>query len=253
MSVGYIIHMASMVRPRIAMIADRREASFGAWRDVALAAVWSHYVEAIDSAGGMPIVIPVIEAVEAEPALALDGIDGLLLTGGRDIDATSYGEEPHPSNEDGDPLRDRVELALASEALARDLPVLGVCRGMQLLNVALGGGISQHLADPERIHRADPGTFVDHPIETVPGTRLAGILGETPEAVRSHHHQGVEPLADELVVSARSPDGLVEAFEAPDRAFCVAVLWHPEENLAGGGADLYEALVEAAGAGRAEG
>ena len=249
MAVGYIIHMASMVRPRIAMIADRREASFGAWRDVALAAVWAHYVEAVDAAGGLPIVIPVVEAIEEEPALALEGIDGLLLTGGRDIDASSYGADAHPSNEDGDPLRDRVELALASEALARDLPVLGVCRGMQLLNLALGGGIDQHLEDSDGIHRADPGTFVDHSIEIAAGTRLATILGDEPAEVRSHHHQGVEPLADELVVSARSPDGLVEAFEAPDRAFCVAVLWHPEENLAGGGADLYAALVAAAGGG----
>lgn len=233
------------------MIADRREASFGAWRDVELAAVWSRYVEAVDRAGGLPIVIPVAGGVERDPGLALEGIAGLLLTGGRDIDASSYGQTAGPHNELGEPVRDRVELGIAAAALERDLPLLGVCRGMQILNLALGGGIDQHLDDPGEIHRGQPGSFVDHPVEVVAGTRLESILGERPAEVRSHHHQGVEPLADELVVSARSPDGLVEAAESPDRAFCVAVLWHPEENLTAGGAKLYEALVEAASAGEA--
>ncbi len=238
--------MGTPVRPRIAMIADRRRASFGPWKDVDLASVWAHYPEAVDGAGGLPVVIPVLEAVVTEPELALEGFDGLLLTGGRDIDPSSYGEESHPATEDGDPLRDRVELAICAAALAREMPLLGVCRGMQLLNVALGGGVDQHLDDPERIHRADPGSFVDHPVETVAGTRVAEILGEDPAPVRSHHHQGLDPVAGDLVVSARSPDGMVEAVEAPDRAFCIAVLWHPEENLAAGGAELYGALVEAA-------
>lgn len=243
MAVGYIIQMAQ--RPRIAMVADRRRASFGAWRDVELASVWNHYVEAIDGAGGAPVSIPVSPCYETDPELALDGAHGLLLTGGRDIDATSYGQDPDPRNEEGDPDRDRIELAIAAVALERDVPVLGVCRGMQLLNLVLGGGIDQHLADPDGVHRPAPGAFVDHPVETVPGTRLAEILGDRPAPVRSHHHQGVAPLADELIVSARSPDGLVEAAESRDRAFCVAVLWHPEENLAAGGSKLYEALVDA--------
>ncbi len=117
---------------------------------------------------------------------------------------------------------------------------------MQLLNVVLGGGVDQHLPDPDRLHLGEPGSFVDHPIAVEPGTRLAAILGESPAPVRSHHHQAVDPLAPELVVAARSPDGLIEAAEAPDRDFCLAVLWHPEENLAGGGLALYEALVAAA-------
>ena len=143
-------------------------------------------------------------------------------------------------------MRDRVELAVARAALERDLPVLGVCRGMQLLNLVLGGGIDQHLEDPDGLHRADPGSFVDHPVTAAPGSRLASVIGADPVDVRSHHHQGVEPVAPGLVASATSPDGLVEALEAPDRAFCLAVLWHPEENLAGGGHRLYEALVSAA-------
>lgn len=228
------------------MVADRREASFGAWRDVELAAVWSRYVGAIDGAGGLPIVVPVAAAFERDPSLALEGIDGLLLTGGRDVDASSYGRMADAHNEMGDPVRDRIELGLAEAALERDLPVLGICRGMQILNLALGGGIDQHIDDPGGTHRGEPGTFVDHPVEVVAGTRLESILGERPEEVRSHHHQGVDPLAGELVVSARSPDGLVEAAESPDQAFCLGVLWHPEENLAAGGSKLYEALVEAA-------
>ncbi|MDQ4071957.1 MAG: gamma-glutamyl-gamma-aminobutyrate hydrolase family protein, partial [Actinomycetota bacterium] len=173
-------------------------------------------------------------------------VDGLLLTGGRDIDARSYGARAHPANEPGDPLRDRVELAAAELALERELPILGVCRGLQLLNVLLGGGIEQHLADPERLHRGAPGTFVTHPVDPVPGSRLASLLGEGRAEVRSHHHQGVAPLANRLVAAAHSPDGLLEAAEGDADAFCVGVLWHPEEDLEGGGLRLYEGLVAAA-------
>lgn len=227
-------------------MADRRTASFGAWTDVDLAFVWTHYVEAVSEAGGAPVVFPVAGCYAETPELALDAVDGLLLTGGRDLDAASYGEQADPANEPGDPLRDRIELAVARLALERDLPTLGVCRGMQLLNVCLDGGIEQHLADPERIHRGQPGEFVDHEVEAVPETRVASILGPDPIAVRSHHHQGIAPLAARFLASAHSPDGLVEAAEVSDREFCVAVLWHPEENLAGGGLSLYEALVDAA-------
>ena len=237
---------SSTVRPRIGMVGDRRPASFGAWREVELSSVWNHYVEAVSGAGGAPLIFPVDEYYADAPERALEVVAGLLLTGGRDLDATTYGEASNPANDPGDPLRDRLELGLARTALERDLPVLAVCRGMQLLNVALGGGIAQHLDDPGDVHRGRPGTFVDHEIEVVAGTRLAAILGETPAPVRSHHHQGVAPLADRLAACAHSPDGLVEAAESPDHRFCVAVLWHPEENLAAGGLRLYEALVTAA-------
>ena len=191
--------MVASERPRIAMVADRRRASFGAWRDVDLVSVWSHYVEAVETAGGVAMVIPATESIEREPGLALTAIDGLLLTGGRDIEAASYGAEPDPNNEPGDPMRDRVELAVARAALERDLPVLGVCRGMQLLNLVLGGGIDQHLEDADGLHRADPGSFVDHPVTAAPGSRLASVIGADPVDVRSHHHQGVEPVAPGLV------------------------------------------------------
>jgi putative glutamine amidotransferase len=236
-------------RPRIGLVADRREASFGAWRDIDLNFVWTHYVDAIDQAGGAPMVFPRALAYAEAPELALDVIDGLLLAGGRDLNASSYGAEAHPENESADPLRDRIELALAAAAVERDLPTLGVCRGMQVLNVALGGGIEQHLDDPEGIHRGAPGAFIAHGVDVAPGSRLASILGETAE-VRSHHHQGVAPLADRFTASAHAADGVVEAAEVSDREFCLGVLWHPEEDLPGGGAQLYEALVEAARAAR---
>ena len=229
------------------MVADTRDASFGPWSDVAVSAVWAHYVEALDNAGAAPVILPVVETYAEAPELALDIVDGLLLTGGRDLDPNSYAGAEVDSDEDrSDPLRDRVELALARSAIERELPVLGICRGMQLLNVALGGGIEQHLADPERIHRGEPGTFTSHSIEVVAGTRLEDILGEREATVRSHHHQGVEPLAPTLTPSAHSRDGLVEAAETSDRGYCVAVLWHPEEDLEGGGQRLYDSLVAAA-------
>jgi putative glutamine amidotransferase len=227
------------------LVADRRAASFGAWEDIDLALVWTHYVDAISEAGGAPVVFPLAECYAESPNLALDVVDGLLLAGGRDLDAGSYNAEPHPENESGDPLRDRIELAFAATALKRDLPTLGVCRGMQVLNIALGGGIDQHLGDPDGIHRGEPGAFVGHDVDVVASTRLASILGET-ATVRSHHHQGVAPLAERFTASAHAADGLVEAAEVGDRDFCVAVLWHPEEDLPGGGLQLYEALVVAA-------
>jgi putative glutamine amidotransferase len=242
---------ADQDRPRIGLIADRRTASFGAWEDVDLALVWTHYVDAISDAGGAPVVFPLAECYAEAPKLALDPVDGLLLTGGRDLDANSYGELPNPANEAGDPLRDRIELAVGAAALERDIPVLGVCRGMQVLNLVLGGGIEQHLADPGGIHRGEPGAFVAHEVEVVPKTRLASILGETAATVRSHHHQGIAPLAERFTASAHSSDGLIEAAEVADREFCVAVLWHPEEDLRSGGLKLYEALVEAARVARA--
>jgi len=231
---------------RIGMVADTRDASFGNWTDVSLSSVWAHYVGALDRGGAAPVIFPVIEAYEREPGLALELVDGLLLTGGRDLDATSYDAEPAPVNEPADPLRDRVELAFARAATERRLPVLGVCRGMHVLNVALGGGIDQDLTDPDGVHRGEPGTFTSHPIEVVAGTRLEEILGGRESIVRSHHHQGVEPLAGSLSASAHSPDGLVEAAEANDGGWCVAVLWHPEEDLDGGGQRLYDSLIAAA-------
>lgn len=238
--------MPTARRPRIGILSDRRRASFGAWSDVDLSFVWTHYVEALDHAGGLPVVFPTTAFLAERPGEALDAVDALLLPGGRDLAAESYGAEPHPANEPGDPERDRAELALCREALDRGLPILGVCRGMQLLNLVLGGGIEQHLEDADGVHRAQPGSFTSHDVEIVPGSRLAEIAGGDRARVRSHHHQGIAPLADDLSAVAHAPDGVIEAAELDGDGFCLAVLWHPEEDLEGGGSDLYRALVAAA-------
>ena len=126
------------------------------------------------------------------------------------------------------------------------MPVLGVCRGMQVLNLVTGGTLRQHLDDPEGIHRGPPGAFVSHSVDVEPGSLLAGVVGSDTTEIRSHHHQGLGEIGAGLRVSGRSRDGVVEAFEGGEGGFCLAVLWHPEEDLDGGGLAIYEALVEAA-------
>lgn len=239
------MQVATPSRPRIGVLADRRLASFGAWSDVDLCFAWTHYVEAISAAGGAAVIFPPEEWLAEQPATMLGAIDGLLLTGGRDIEASVYGAEAHPANEPGDANRDRVELELARAALGTEIPILGVCRGMQILNVVTGGGIEQHLVDPDGVHRGPPGTFVAHEVDAAEGSRLAEIFGSERFGVRSHHHQALDGLGDGLVATGHAPDGIVEAIELPGERFCLAVLWHPEEDLAGGGGALYGALVAA--------
>ena len=157
------MHMREIRSPvRVGTVLDPRVASFGAWRDVDVNLLWAGYVEGIDAAGGLAVTFPPTHALADNPEAALGAIDALLLTGGPDIQASSYGEDPHPMSEPGSELRDGVELALARVALAADLPILGVCRGMQILNIAMGGGIDQHIHDPDAAHRSDD--FVSHPV-----------------------------------------------------------------------------------------
>jgi putative glutamine amidotransferase len=193
------------------------------------------YLAAVQRAGGLALIlVPDVELVE-EPAEALELVDGLLLTGGADIDPSSYGEPRHPATVDTVPERDEFEIALTRAAIERDLPLLGICRGMQLLNVALGGTLHQHL--PERLgheeHRRVPGSFdgADHDVELAPGSLAARVAGETRHAIKSHHHQAVDRLGDGLVVSGRDlDDGLPETIEMPDRDFVLGVQWHPEAD-----------------------
>ena len=179
----------------------------------------------------------------------LDAVDGLIFSGGEDLDPGLYGQQAHEKTTGIFPERDRAELELLRGALARDLPVLAICRGSQLLNVALGGDLVQHLPDVvgHDGHKQTPGTFADHDVEVEAGTRLASLIGGQ-AAVKSHHHQGVGDLGAGLRASARDSDGTVEALEDPSRRFTVGVLWHPE---AGEDARLFEALVEEAAAYRA--
>ena len=208
------------------------------------------YVESVKRAGGEPVVLNNSDDVNA----VIGGIDGLLLTGGLDVDPALYGEQAHPATETA-PDRDRFEVPLSQAAVARDLPVFAICRGVQVLNVAGGGSLVQdipsavttdlnHAIDVPKDHHA-------HPVTITPGTRLATALGSgaTLQAclVNSRHHQSIARVAPDFVVSAVSPDGVVEAVERPDRTFCVGVQWHPENFLKTREfAGLFEQFVAAA-------
>jgi gamma-glutamyl-gamma-aminobutyrate hydrolase PuuD len=205
------------------------------------------YVEGVRLAGGRPLILPADPTWAADPDDVLDLLDALLVIGGNDVDPALYGTEAHPANGALSPRRDAVELALVRRALERDIPLLGICRGIQLLNVARGGTLVQHLADSidVRPHRLSDSEFGEHEIATEPGTRIAAIVGER-ASVLSHHHQGIGRPGDGLVVSARAPDGVIEGLEDPALRFGVGVLWHPDAEHDAGGAAVFEALVSSA-------
>lgn len=200
---------------------------WGAWR-LPAALIPLSYVAAIDRAGGRPLLVPPVEEGVEE---TLDALDGLLFSGGSDVDPSTYGQEPHPATAGVRPERDRAELALLTAALERDLPVLAVCRGSQLLNVARGGDLVQHLPEVvgDDTHRHTPGAFADHGVTVDADTRLGRLLGDR-APVKSHHHQGLGRLGSGLVPSAHADDGTLEAVEDPSRRFALGVLWHPEEG-----------------------
>jgi len=225
-----------VARPVVGITTYLTPARWGAW-DLEAALVPASYVRAVVRAGGAPLLVPPGASVSE----TLDVVDGLIFSGGSDLDPELYGEEAHASVDGVVRERDDFELSLMRAALERDLPVLAICRGSQVLNVALGGGLEQHVPDRtgSEAHRETPGVFADHPVSVVDGTRLASIIGDRGD-VKSHHHQGYGALGDGLVESARAPDGTVEALEDPSRRFTLGVLWHPEE---GEDLALFEALV----------
>jgi gamma-glutamyl-gamma-aminobutyrate hydrolase PuuD len=185
------------------------------------------YAEALRQAGIEPVLIS-----PGQPA-RLNGLDGLLLTGGCDLNPARYGAAPHPANEPPDDQRDELETVLLQQALDARLPVLAICRGLQLFNVAHGGTLVQHL-DNSAVHvvRGDDPAMPAHEILVAADSRLAAILGGGVHAVNSRHHQAVERVGAGLTISARStPDGVVEALERSDLPFAVAVQWHPEDQV----------------------
>ncbi len=197
----------------------------------------SNYVEAVQRAGGLALMLPVDPSLVEDPDEALDLIDGLVLAGGADIDPGSYGEQAHAETVDTVPVRDSFEIALTRAAIERDMPVLGICRGMQLINVARGGTLLQHLPDlfGHDEHRRVVGSFdgSDHDVLLTEGSLAAGAAGELRHATKSHHHQGVDRLGEGLTVSGVSTlDDLPEAIELPDSRFVLGVQWHPEADVA---------------------
>jgi putative glutamine amidotransferase len=228
------------MKPLVGITTYLTRARFESWEeDVAL--VPADYVRAIERAGGRPLLVPPSEDAVDETLAALDG---LIFSGGSDLDPELYGQDLHPETKGVVPERDRSELALLQAALARDMPVLAVCRGSQVLNVAFGGDLVQHLPDVVRHddHKHTPGEYADHGVTLEPDTRLAALLGDH-APVKSHHHQGFGQLGSGLREAARAEDGTVEALEDPSRRFALGVLWHPE---AGEDMRLFEALVEEA-------
>lgn len=231
-------------RPRIGIVADVGRAQTGPWDDVYSMAP-HNYVEAIVAAGGAPLLIPSVEPYEDEPELALASLDGMVFMGGRDLDPGMYGAEPHPENDAAAVARDRVEVALARAALKRRVPFLGICRGLQLLNVLYGGDLEQHLADrlDMKPHRHVLGEFTRHLVKVEPGTKLAAAVPAGEFEVASHHHQGVARVGKGLRIVATASDGVVEGLEDPEHPFCIGVQWHPEVTAAGDGGGLFRALV----------
>ncbi len=234
------------MRPVIGITTYVEEARWGAWQlDAAL--VPAAYVRAVERAGGRPLLVPPsLEGVGE----TLDALDGLLVSGGSDLDPATYGGEAHAETKEMRPERDAAELALLEGALARDMPTLAICRGSQVLNVARGGDLVQHLPDVvgDEKHKQTSGVFSEHEVSVVHGSRLGSLFDKRVE-VKSHHHQGYGKIGDGLRVVAWADDGTVEALEDPSQRFTVGVLWHPEE---GEDAALFEALVEEARRYRAE-
>jgi gamma-glutamyl-gamma-aminobutyrate hydrolase PuuD len=234
------------MKPVVGITTYLTRATFGSWEeDTAL--VPADYVRAIERAGGRALLVPPSENAIEE---TLDALDGVVFSGGADLDPELYGQEPHPETKGVQGERDRGELALLQAALARDMPVLAVCRGSQVLNVALGGDLVQHLPEVvgDEKHNHTPGEYADHDVDVDPDTRLGSLIGDR-APVKSHHHQGFGRLGEGLRESARAEDGTLEALEDPSRRFALGVLWHPE---AGEDMRLFEALVEESRAYREE-
>jgi len=231
-------------RPVIGITTYVADARWGPW-DQRAALVPGGYVDAVARAGGRPLLVPPMAGGVDE---TLEAVDGLIFCGGPDLEPSLYGQPRAAQTVHLSPQRDLPELGLLRAALERDLAVLGICRGMQLLNVACGGSLAQHLPDVvgHDGHATRPGQFDRHSVRTTAGSRIAAILGDS-ASVHSGHHQGLDALGAGLVVTATAPDGTAEAIELPGARFVIGVLWHPEQ---GGDGRLFSALADVARAGR---
>ena len=235
-----------MVRPTIGITCSVGDIRSGEWDEHAAFSPIA-YVRAVQRAGARALLLVADDEDAADPQDLLRTIDGVILSGGgSDVAPHRYGQQPHAATADEEPGRDAFEIALARGAKARDIPVLGICRGMQLLNVAYGGTLNQHL--PEVLdhddHRELPAAFARHEVQIEPGSLAAAATGEQTESVLSHHHQGPDTIGCGLRVTGRATlDDSAEAIEDPEACFLLGVLWHPEEDER---SRVVEALVSAA-------
>ena len=223
------------------------QASTGVW-NVPASFLPKVYFEAVNRAGGIAVLLPPQPVSPRIARQVIAGLDGLIVTGGKDVDPALYGQEPHDTTDAPRPDRDAWENALLEAAIETETPFLGICRGLQVLNVALGGTLHQHLPDVIGSNRYNlgGGIFNENHVSVAEKSLLADALnGSGMLAVKSYHHQAVDQLADGLVVAGRSDDGLVQAVELPDVPFGLAVQWHPEEDHETD-LRLFEALVQAA-------
>jgi putative glutamine amidotransferase len=239
--------------PLIGISSYSLQARWSTWDDVAVL-LPHRYVEMVAHAGGLPVLLPPTQRI----ADVLPRLDGLILSGGSDVEPSRHGAAPHPAAGPFFPARDEAELELCRYALAAGLPVLGICRGLQLINVALGGTLHQHLPDVvgNDSHSPEAAGYGSHKVSVAAGTQLAAALGRSETAVPTHHHQAIDRLGTGLVATAWADDGIIEAaeFALSDSAwadsagsgpaqFMVAVQWHPE---VGDDPTLFNALVAAA-------
>ena len=231
--------------PVIGISCYAQPASWGSWQRVQANLLPRRYADAVAEAGGVPVLLPPLPGISA----ALDRLDGLILSGGGDIDPARYLAARDEASDPANPARDDAEFALCTAAMAAGLPLLGICRGLQVINVVLGGTLHQHLPDVvgHPGHSPQRGGYGSHEVTVSPGSRLASVLGRTELAVPTHHHQAADRLGAGLVATAWTADGIIEAAEfAPSEGhagFMIAVQWHPE---AGEDPSLFDGLVAAA-------
>ncbi len=228
--------------PVIGLTAYREEAAWGVWHQSA-DLLHRQYADCVVAAGGVPVLLPAVITTADQADVLIDRLDGLIICGGADVDPARYGEQPHPRTAGWRTDRDASEAALLAAAERAARPVLGVCRGMQLMAVLAGGSLDQHTPDTvgHLGHGPEPGVFGTVEVTTVPGSRVAALVGPDAE-VPCHHHQSVHRHPG-FEATATAADGTVEAMEAPGDRFCMAIQWHPEQ---GTDLALFEALVNAA-------
>jgi gamma-glutamyl-gamma-aminobutyrate hydrolase PuuD len=234
--------------PRVGITTYRERAQWGEW-NLPADLLPAEYSGAVQDAGGVALLLP--PALEAHAAPALDGLHGVIIAGGPDVDPSRYRAERHPKTGGAREERDAWELAVVHAALARDLPLLAICRGIQVLNTALGGTLIQHLPDVvgSEIHSPVVGAHGRHEVALEPGSALAAICGARCE-IATHHHQALDELGAGVVACGWADDGTVEAVMLPDRAWAIGVQWHPEAYA---GEKLFGAFVAACERYRADG
>ncbi len=232
------------MKPVIGLTSYRQRGQTGVW-DTEMAMLPAFYLEGVTRAGGIAVILPPQQVNSEDARNLLSGLDGLVITGGRDVEAARYGHQSHEKAEKPDRLRDLLEDELITAAIQMKLPFLGICRGAQMLNVNRGGTLIQHLPDlvGDNRYLLGDGNFAHMPMSVREGSLLASIVGDQVENAALYHHQAIDEPGEGLQVVAYSPDGIVQAVEVENHPFGLAVQWHPEQTLED--LRLFDALIAA--------